>query len=122
MTNLAVHHVAAGIPAGTEDDARRFYADLLGLTEIPKPAPLVPRGGIWFASNDGFEVHLQIDEPDTFKSRRHIAFVTPDGAYLKTRLEQAGYATEDDPNFPGYTRFYVHDPWGNRLEILTPVE
>ena len=121
MTELTFHHAAAAIPAGGEEEARRFYGGLLGLREIQKPAPLVPRGGVWFETDDGFQLHLQIDAPDEFKSRRHIGLVTPDGPLLKQRLEEAGHQTEDDPNFPGFTRFYVHDPWGNRIEILTAV-
>ena len=27
-----------------------------------------------------------------------------------------------EPNLPGYERFYVDDPFGNRTEILQPVE
>ncbi|HEX5939624.1 MAG TPA: VOC family protein [Dehalococcoidia bacterium] len=120
MAGITLHHVATGIPPGTEEQARSFYGGLLGLKEIPKPAPLVPRGGLWFETSDGCELHLQADQPDDFKTRRHIGLETPDGPTLKQKLEAAGHETEDDPDFPGYSRFYVHDPWGNRLEILTP--
>ena len=122
MAGITFHHVATGIPPGAEEQARSFYAGLLGLTEIPKPAPLVPRGGLWFETSDGLQIHLQADDPDDFQSRRHIGLVSADGPSLKQRLEEAGHTTEDDRDFPGFTRFYVHDPWGNRLEILTPSE
>ncbi|MEX2237061.1 MAG: VOC family protein [Dehalococcoidia bacterium] len=119
-TDLNFHHVALGIPAGTENEARAFYAGLLGLREIEKPEPLRARGGAWFESAEGIQVHLQIDDPDGGRSRRHFALVTPDGSSLQGRLEEAAYRTQDDPDFPGFTRFYVDDPWGNRIEILTP--
>jgi hypothetical protein len=42
-------HVQIAAPAGCEGQARRFYGTLLGLAELEKPAPLEPRGGVWFA-------------------------------------------------------------------------
>src|SRR4051794_25210767 len=41
-------HVQLAIPEGGEELARRFYGDLLGMTEVPKPAALAGRGGCWF--------------------------------------------------------------------------
>ena len=46
----ALDHIQLAMPPAGEEDARRFYGDLLGLREVPKPAPLVPRGGVWFES------------------------------------------------------------------------
>ena len=37
------------MPKGCEDDARAFYAGLLGLTEVAKPEPMRANGGVWFA-------------------------------------------------------------------------
>ena len=45
---LGLDHVQVAMPRGEEDRARSFYAGLLGLREIPKPAPLAGRGGLWF--------------------------------------------------------------------------
>ena len=45
---LAIDHVQLAAPAGCEDDARRFFGELLGLEEIPKPEPIRARGGVWF--------------------------------------------------------------------------
>lgn len=47
--HLALDHVQVAIPAGGEDRARAFYGGLLGLKEIPKPAALSARGGVWYA-------------------------------------------------------------------------
>ena len=38
------------MPAGEEETARKFYSDLLGMEEIPKPRELAKRGGCWFES------------------------------------------------------------------------
>ncbi len=48
MTLYALDHVQLVIPAGEEDQARAFYGDVLGLAEVPKPAHLAARGGVWF--------------------------------------------------------------------------
>ena len=47
---LAIDHVQIAIPLGGEAAARGFYGDLLGLTELPKPADMAARGGCWYRS------------------------------------------------------------------------
>jgi hypothetical protein len=42
-----IEHVLLAMPAGEEDTARRFYAEALGMTEVPKPEELAKRGGCW---------------------------------------------------------------------------
>ena len=37
---MRLHHVQVACPPGGEDDARRFYGDGLGMTEVEKPADL----------------------------------------------------------------------------------
>jgi hypothetical protein len=39
-------------PLGSEDAARCFYGELLGLSELEKPEALRGRGGVWFACGD----------------------------------------------------------------------
>ena len=39
-----LQHVQLAIPLGSEDACRRFYIDVLGLTEVPKPPALAVRG------------------------------------------------------------------------------
>lgn len=48
MTFARLHHVQLAIPAAGEDTARGFYRDVLGMTELDKPAVLAARGGCWF--------------------------------------------------------------------------
>src|SRR5262249_22100612 len=42
-----IDHVQLAIPPGSEDDCRRFYVNVLGLAEKPKPPVLAARGGLW---------------------------------------------------------------------------
>jgi hypothetical protein len=58
---VAIDHVQLAMPAGGEEAARRFYGDVLGLEEIPKPAALATRGGAWFRS--GGVDRVQVADP-----------------------------------------------------------
>lgn len=109
-------HVQLTMPAGAEHEAtcRAFYIGALGLEEVEKPDVLKPRGGLWF-QGAGFQLHLSIEEP--MVTRRHPGLVTDDLDAIRARIEAAGYATVDDPGIPGVIRFYVIDPFQNRLEI-----
>jgi catechol 2,3-dioxygenase-like lactoylglutathione lyase family enzyme len=111
-----LHHVQVSITPGGEAAARRFYGELLGMAEIPKPATLADRGGVWFSCGDQ-QLHCGV-EPQVARSRRHPALVTDDLDTLRQRIETAGFATADDRPIPGYRRFYAEDPFGNRIELL----
>ena len=51
-------HVQVMMPEGGEDEARAFYAGLLGLTEVEKPGPMRAHGGVWFAEG----IHVSVEE------------------------------------------------------------
>jgi catechol 2,3-dioxygenase-like lactoylglutathione lyase family enzyme len=106
------------IPAASEATARAFYADLLGLTEIAKPESLCGRGGVWL-STGSLDVHLGID-PDFHPARKaHIALEVDDLDAVRRRLGASGFqpgAVECE--LPGYSRCYVSDPFGNRIELM----
>jgi hypothetical protein len=43
-----IDHVLLAAPRGCEQEARLFSSGVLGMTEIPKPRSLAPRGGCGF--------------------------------------------------------------------------
>jgi catechol 2,3-dioxygenase-like lactoylglutathione lyase family enzyme len=110
-------HVQLAMPAGQEDVARRFYRDLLGLVELAKPAPLAARGGVWFALGE-HQLHFGVEADFRPAKKAHPAFRVTDIAALRRQLIAAGESPIDDDALPGYDRFYLHDPFGNRLEFL----
>lgn len=116
----ALHHVMIAIPPGNEGVARRFYADILGLTEIPKPVTLSRRGGLWFQLGN-VELHLGIDGDFHPARKAHVAFVVDDLSVLSRRLLDHGLDLATDRLLPGFDRLYLDDPFGNRLEFLAPV-
>lgn len=116
-----IHHIQLGAPPNCEDTARRFYGDLLGMLEIPKPPELAKRGGVWFELGEGQQVHLGVQADFVAPQKAHPALCVVGLAELRARLEAAGCPTESDALLVGYARFYARDPFGNRLEFVEPL-
>jgi catechol 2,3-dioxygenase-like lactoylglutathione lyase family enzyme len=112
-----LHHVQLAMPPGGEEDARRFYGDVLGLGEVPKPPDLATRGGCWFRG-DRLELHLGVEEGFRAARKAHPAFVVDDLDALRAVLDEVGVETRDDAPLEGFRRFHAWDPFGNRLEFL----
>lgn len=113
---MRLSHITVTMPKDGKDIARAFYGGLLNLREIPQPELIRQRGGMWFDAG-GQDVHLSIEEsrlgPD---ANRHFGLECPDVDGLRKRLEAAGVRTEDGRPAP-WKRFFVRDPFGNRIEI-----
>jgi catechol 2,3-dioxygenase-like lactoylglutathione lyase family enzyme len=112
-------HVQIAAPPGCEAEARRFFGELLGLTEIEKPAPLRQRGGVWFSLGE-HQLHVGVDSNFSPARKAHPALrVTPHELdVLASRLSDAGAEVSWDDDLPLTRRFYTSDPWGSRIEIL----
>ena len=117
---LALDHLQLAMPAGREAEARAFYGDILGLRELTKPANLAVRGGVWFALGTQ-QLHLGVESDFRPAKKAHPAFLVHDLAHLHARLEQGGFKPYEDEPLAGYKRFYVADPFGNRLELMEKV-
>ena len=117
VTLLGFHHVQLAMPAGEEPRAEAFYAGVLGLARVEKPADLAARGGCWFRSR-GLELHLGVEEEFRPARKAHPALLVERLDTLEARLNEAGVETVRDVQLAGHRRFYAHDPFGNRLEFL----
>src|SRR4051794_41304337 len=120
MAIVGLDHVQIAAPPGCEGDARRFYGGVLGLAELAKPAALAARGGAWFALGDGRQLHVGVEADFAPARKAHPALRVGAGSLevLAERLVEAGCEIRWDDALPGVARFYVEDPWGNRLELL----
>jgi catechol 2,3-dioxygenase-like lactoylglutathione lyase family enzyme len=118
-TPFRLHHVQVSAPAGSEVRARAFFVQLLGMKEIPKPPSLAGRGGIWLEL-EGTQLHIGIDPKFQPADKAHPAFETAALDELRQRLTRYGVETWQDESLPGRRRFYVRDPFGNRLEFVGP--
>jgi catechol 2,3-dioxygenase-like lactoylglutathione lyase family enzyme len=114
-------HVQLAAPRGCEEQARRFFGELLGLAELEKPNSLRARGGVWFQAGPQ-QLHVGVEDAFAPARKAHPAFrVRPDMLdALAVRLQESGAGVEWDEELEGFRRFYTTDPWGNRIEFLAP--
>lgn len=107
------------MPRAEEEQARRFYRDLLEMEEVDKPPVLAARGGAWFRHGD-LELHLGVEDGFEPAKKAHPGIIVEDLDRLAERLADAEIEVRPDDAFPGHRRFYVDDCFGNRLEFLQP--
>jgi catechol 2,3-dioxygenase-like lactoylglutathione lyase family enzyme len=120
VTVVRLDHVQLAMPEGREADAVRFYEGLLGIPHVSKPPHLAARGGCWFERGD-LRVHLGVEKEFRAATKAHPAFVVHDVRALVDAIAAAGLDVVEDEPLQGYDRVYVHDPFGNRLELMQPV-
>lgn len=97
--------------------SRRFYNDVLGLREIPKPKTF-DFVALWYDLGGGHTLHLLLkDEPDTL-SPRHFCLRVTDARAARRHFADAGIPVRETTLIHGADRFFVSDPDGNRVEIL----
>jgi len=113
MKIVGLDHVQVAMPTGREDDARAFYAGVLGLTEVDKPEPLRARGGCWFRG-PGVEIHLGVEDPFAPALKAHPALRVTDLEAAAAELGQSGL----DTSVPEVRRLHTADPFGNRIELI----
>jgi catechol 2,3-dioxygenase-like lactoylglutathione lyase family enzyme len=114
------HHVLLAMPPGGEEAADGFYAERLGLEAVPKPAHLATRGGRWYRGA-GLELHLGAEDGFRASTKSHPAMRVRGLAELRRALERDGVTVTDDTQLDGQERWYVTDPFGNRLELIEEV-
>jgi catechol 2,3-dioxygenase-like lactoylglutathione lyase family enzyme len=117
---VGIDHVQLSMPDGAEDVARAFYRDVLGLREVVKPEALAARGGCWFAVAGvaGVAVHLAPESDFRPLAKAHPALLVRDLEAARAALRAAGVAIEEDDSGIPVRRCYVHDHFGNRIELV----
>jgi len=124
MTILGLHHVQIDVPQSREAEARRFFEDLLGFEQMVRPESLssAGRNGIWYRCGED-EFHVFLAPEGDFKediTSRHPAFLVDDLASLRARLKSGGVDLEEAIPINGRERFFCRDPFGNRIEFMSP--
>lgn len=112
-----IDHVQLAIPIGGEDNARRFYSKVLGFEEVEKPALLRKNGGVWFQAGS-VSIHVGVENPFAPAKKAHPAIRVKNIEGMKNHLYEKHMDYVVDERLPGANRFYVKDPFGNRLEFL----
>ena len=113
---LGLDHVQLAMPEGRESEARHFYCEILGMEEVSKPEELAGRGGAWFQSG-GARLHLGIEAGFVPARKAHPALIVENADVVRRRCEESGVELSEAIEIPGHRRFYISDPFGNRLEI-----
>ncbi len=119
MGVVRIDHVQLAMPAGREAEAIAFYEGVLGIPHVPKPDHLAVRGGCWF-ERGALKIHLGVEAEFRPARKAHPALVVDDVRGLAQAVAAAGGEVVDDEPLDGYDRVYVHDPFGNRIELLQP--
>lgn len=114
---MGIDHIQLAAPANCEAEARAFYGEVLGMNEIPKPENLQKRGGCWFQCGNQ-EVHIGVQQEFIAARKAHPGFIVNQIEELKNQLQQKGILIKEEEPINGRTRFFVDDPFGNRIEFL----
>jgi len=117
MTVVAIDHVQLAYPPGGDAEARKFYGELMGFSEVPKPEAMRARGGMWFQAGP-VQIHLGVEHGMRPSAKAHPALVVTDLDAFQTRLVAAGFEWRDDRDIPGVRRGHTKDPFGNRIELI----
>lgn len=111
-----IDHVQVAVPKALEAVCLRFYREVFGFPEIPKPEELRGRGGAWFQVGN-LQMHIGVDPEPSPNSKRHICFLVDDIERAKAEVTAAGIAVEEEGMAEGLNRIFIRDPAGNRIEI-----
>ncbi|WP_044337306.1 VOC family protein [Rossellomorea aquimaris] len=112
-----IDHIQFAAPNGCEGEARKFFGEILGLKEIPKPENLQGRGGCWFQYGPQ-EIHVGVQNDFVPATKAHPGLLVTDLAALRHTLMEKGIKIKEDTPINGRDRFFVSDPFGNRIEFL----
>ena len=110
--------------------SRAFYADLLGMTEVPRPGFQFP--GLWFQAGSS-QIHLILESQDSgpatvfipekcsISRTRHVAFEVASAAEAVRILGEQHIEIVAGPKArpDGPTQLYVFDPDRNLVELFS---
>ena len=116
-----IDHVQLAMPPGPEAEAaaEAFFAGLLRLCHgCPKPPELAVRGGCWFEragprSTSGWK------RTSGRPGRPTPPWPSPGSTHCARCSNGSGHPVRRTEDMPGRPQWYVDDPFGNRIELLS---
>ena len=123
MTVRGIGHANLRAPAAIIEQLRRFYVEVVGLTEGPRPQFRSGSQGHWLYAGDTDVLHLSIARaeaplPDSNGAFNHLAFACDDLAATRARLDAARIPYEVDVvDQLGQVQLFLTDPAGMGVEL-----
>lgn len=117
----AFDHVQLAMPKNSESIGRDFFVGVLGFKEVVKPEQLRANGGAWFKAGN-VHIHLGVEEPFAPAKKAHPAIRVKGIQSLINHLLDSNIKVTIDTHIPSAKRFYITDPFGNRLEFIEWLE
>ena len=114
---LGIDHVQLAAPPHNASLAKAFYSDKLGFKEIPKPDNLTLKGGLWFQIGKQ-QLHIGVENNFSPAKKAHPAFAVHNATEVRKNLELQEVEIIYGDELEGADRFYIYDPFGNRIEII----
>jgi catechol 2,3-dioxygenase-like lactoylglutathione lyase family enzyme len=121
-----------GIPVATKnlDACIKFYTEVLGLHQIPRPPALDEIGrGAWL-EDDRKRVQFHLIASDNEQrplpgskiapAGRHTAWIIQDAAAFRTRMKSLGIHYEEIGSLVGRPQLFLLDPEGHTWEFQEP--
>ena len=123
MTVRGLGHINLRAPAETIERLRRFYIDVIGLSEGHRPVFRSGSSGYWLYAGDRAVMHLSIarsggDGVQPAGVFNHFAFDCDDLEAARARLDVAGIEYETDiVDELHQTQLFLADPAGIGVEL-----
>lgn len=115
---VRLQHVSIPMPEGGLEQAREFYGDKLGLERKPVPSVLNSEEIIWFKlGDDGDELHVFTERGEPKSPGQHLCMQVDDIEAWRESLTSKGIAIEETDKIVNRPRFFIRDPFNNRVEI-----
>jgi catechol 2,3-dioxygenase-like lactoylglutathione lyase family enzyme len=112
---VRLQHVGITVPADALPAAQAFYGGVLGLPERRSSE----RSVIYDLGGSDLELHVIAGELADPAAEHHFALEVEDLPAARAPIESAGYPVLDARPVGGRERFFVRDPFGNLLELVS---
>jgi predicted enzyme related to lactoylglutathione lyase len=111
-------HIQISIPTGEVTKALAFYSQVLGFTQVSKPAELRSANtGAWMV-RESINLHLGEEGAFVGDGRSHPAFRVESLNAIITKANEHGSRVREENGPNGFLRASVFDPFGNRIELM----
>jgi glyoxalase superfamily protein len=111
-----LQHVTLEVRPDQVRDCVRFW-ELIGFTEL-EPPPILRDRFTW-VGREGTQIHLQPVEQPAVPRNGHAAVVAADAEGAVAALREAGFDPRPGSDAWDAPRWFVRDPAGHRVEVMS---